>query len=430
MRVIIANHWHDSNKGDAAISEGVLQELKSACGFTGQVTVIPCIHPSSGLAEGMLRHNAKTQSLVVCAPSVPPFPKRRLEWSWRIPRALLKLIAPRLLPSGPDEKAVEESGKLILTGGLYLAFPHRNPIRLPLRLFAYLYPALYSKRLGKPVILFGHSLGPFENYLSKILMKLALRGTVLIARESKSAELAKKLAGDGARILVAPDPAFGVNPRASPLVESYLKDRGLFKEKFIAFVPRGLRGYGWPAGVEEAYIESLALVARTQLRKGRRVVFVAHTQGPTIAEDDRIAVKKIQSILDGEGVDYFGLEEDPSPTELAYFYSRASAVVTTRFHGAVLSLLSGIPTIVMPYFGTKAQGFFSDVGLKEFVVDVHDPELVRKMGLLLEEIWENHGSVKERFLQIAQKSKTELRKVVLDEVCPFLWGVSDEGCGG
>jgi polysaccharide pyruvyl transferase WcaK-like protein len=422
VTIIVAYAWHDSNKGDAAILEGSLKELRDGCKFAGQIVVIPSIHPSSSLALGMLRHNAKTEALAVSPPSVPAFPRHKLDWIWQIPRALLKLIEPRLLPSRPDESAIEQAGGVILTGGLYLAFPHRSPFRLPFRLFAYLYPALYGKRLGKPVILFGHSLGPFENGLSWVLMKLTLQGTVLIARESKSAELAKRLAGDKVHILVAPDPAFGVRPHVSPLVQDFLQTKGLSEESFIAFVPRGLRGYGWSADEERAYVANLAFVAKSQLKRGRRVVFVAHTQGPTLAEDDRIIVKEIQALLGERGVDWFGLEEDPSPAELAYLYSKASVVVTTRFHGAVLSLLSGTPTIVVPYFGTKAQGVFEDLGLQDFILDIRNPQFATKLEALLEETYQKYTLVKERFRQVAETSSVVLRKVVLGEICPSLGG--------
>jgi len=427
--VVIAYPWHDSNKGDAAILEGILVELVNGCKVADRVIIIPSIHPSSRLAEGMLRHNLKEQIFMV-APSLPAFPKSKLEWIWRVPRAVFKLAAPSLLPSWPDEDAIEKSSVVILAGGLYLAFPHKSPIRFPFRLFAYLYPLIYGKRLNKPVVLFGHSLGPFENLLSRMLMKMALQGSVLIARESKSAELAKRLVGEKAHVLVAPDPAFAVKPCASPLVEGFLRTKGLSEGDFVAFVPRGLRGYGWSADDEQAYLESLVAVAKALLGRGRRVVFVAHTQGPTFDEDDRILVKQIKVLLDHEGANWFGLEEDPSPAELAYFYSRAGAVVTTRFHGAILSVLGGTPTVVVPYFGTKAQGFFGDAGLQDFILDIRDPNFVTKLEALLEEIFQNRSMVSRKFQQVSEESKFALHTVVLDQVCYLFGGVNKEGVPG
>ena len=421
--IVIAYAWHDSNKGDAAILEGILMELANECKIADQIIIVPSIHPSSSLAEGMLRHNLK-EGILMAAPSLPAFPKSKLEWIWRVPRALFKLIAPNFIPSWPDENAIEKSSVVILTGGLYLAFPHKSPIRFPFRLFAYLYPLIYGKRLNKPVVLFGHSLGPLENLLSRMLMKMALHGSVLIARESKSAELAKRLVGENAKVLVAPDPAFAVKPSASPLVEDFLRTKGLSEGEFVAFVPRGLRGYGWSADDEQSYVESLVAVARGLLKRGRKVVFVAHTQGPTFDEDDRILVKQIKALLDHESANWFGLEEDPSPAELAYFYSQAGAVVATRFHGAVLSVLGGTPTIVVPYFGTKAQGFFSDVGLQDFILDIHDPNFVTKLEALVEEIFKS-PKVRSKFQQVAQDSKFALHKVVLEQVCHLFSGVSE-----
>jgi len=425
--VVIAYPWHDSNKGDAAILEGILTQLRVSCGFAGQFELIPCVDPGCDLGAGMLRHNTRQWDIAVRPPSVPAFPKRKLEWSWRIPRALIKLAAPRFVPSRPDEAAIERSDGVILTGGLYLAFPHTKTLRPPFRLFAYLYPAFYAKRLGKPVVFWGHSLGPFQNKLSQILMQFALQDTVVIAREGMSAELARKLAKGKARIVVAPDAAFAVSPQPSSLIDGFLEHRELNGKKFIVFAPRGLRGYGWSADAERRYLEHLASVAKGELSKGHRVVFVAHTQGPTIDEDDRLILQELRSLLRDEEVDWFGLDEDPSPRELAYLYSKASIVIATRFHGAVLSILGGTPTVAIPYFGTKTQGFFADMGLQDFVVQVDDGNFGEQLSKILEHIWRDYEGVKEQFTQVAQKSKAMLRRITVEEVCSALGSHESKG---
>lgn len=63
--LVIANSWHDSNKGDAAILEGIVTQLRESCGFAGQLALIPSVDLASNLSEGMLRHNARQTDIDV-----------------------------------------------------------------------------------------------------------------------------------------------------------------------------------------------------------------------------------------------------------------------------------------------------------------------------------------------------------------------------
>ncbi len=368
---ILVNSWHDSNKGDAAILQGTLW-LLSHIASGSEITVIPCIDQRSPLIDGVLRHTLVAfRSLKVHPPALPAFPRRREDWILKVPRAILKLLFPKLIPSFSAEKEIERRDIVIVVGGLYLAFPHKSLMRPPIRLFAYLYPAIYASRLGKKVIFFGHSLGPFKNLWSRLLMRWAFnKASIVVTRESLSAELAGALTGNQVKIRVAPDPAFYLQKSPSGAVDTFICKEIGSNSSFAVLAPRSLGGYGHTLDNEDRLLQGFLAAIKYLNAKGLQTVLIAHTLGPTRAEDDRVIVQTIARRAEQERVKVSVFEEDLSPSELMYMYSRASVVISVRFHGAVLALASGTPAVVVPYYGTKAQGAFADLNLAHLAVSV------------------------------------------------------------
>ena len=371
MRSVFVNYWHDSNKGDAAILAGSLALFREVAGKGVTCGLVTKTDARGHLARGAVRHTSR--DVLIAYPPVAAHPRSRVQWIWQIPRGILKLGFPGLLPSNSGECLVERSGVAVLMGGLYLAFPHRTFLRLPFRLFAYVFLLLYARRLGKRVGLFGCSLGPFNNVWSRALMRWFLkRVDFVVLRESLSADLVGALGVDSSKIWVAPDPAFGLPVDRSQDVDAFLARSHLGSQQFVAFVPRRLRGYGHSLETEKHLVHGFLALAREVEAKGLKVVVVAHTLGPTRHEDDRLIVRELVELARAQSVPVLVFDGDLPPGELAYLYSLARAVVTVRFHGAVMALASGTPTIVIPYFGTKAQGLFRDLGLERYVVELQE----------------------------------------------------------
>lgn len=368
MKIVVVNPWHDDNKGDAAILQGTLQLAKDTLKEV-EFCVLPCIDPVNPLYQGFLRHTSiEFPEIRIISHPLPPFPRRKRDWLYGISRALGNLLAPKVFGI-ESEKILDAADLVVIAGGLYLAFPHTNPLRPPLRLFAYLYPALYATRVRKPVVFWGHSLGPFLNAASRWLMGVSLKqACCIVTRESKSARVAQHLLPpySQTRVFTAPDPAFYLRPQPSHEVDTYISSK-LKTEKFVALVPRSLQGYGHTTEAEARLLDGLSVAAMKLSAQGYAIAVVAHTLGPSSKEDDRPMAEKLTERLRHEGIPAELFTDDLAPRKLMYFYGRASMVITVRFHGAVLSLAAGTPAIVIPYFGTKAEGTYGDLGLQDLV---------------------------------------------------------------
>jgi len=405
MRVTILNSWHDSNKGDSAILQGSLLLMNGLLG-NPHFTVVPSISKDNPLFEGALRHTlSEFPQLEVAQHPLPPFPKSKAYWMKTIPYSLLRLS--RLASSLPGEEIIARSDLVVMTGGLYLAFPHQSLLRPPLRLWAYLYPALLANQMGKPLIYFGHSFGPFNNKWSTALMSSALaKAKCVIARESTSAQLAMTLLrnfrNNKTRVLTAPDPAFYLRPRSSLKAEQVLAT--IPSKDFAIIAPRSLVPYGHSSQAEELALNHFLEVIQILSAQGLHVVLVAHTLGPGEHEDDRKAVYKLASSAKSHGLDLTLVQEDLAPAELMFLFSRARVVLSVRFHGAILSLASGTPAVVVPYFGTKAQGTYADLGLKDLIVGIEEAE--EKLNIALKKALELPRSF---MATVAEEARSRLK---------------------
>ena len=58
--------------------------------------------------------------------------------------------------------------------------------------------------------------------------------------------------------------------------------------------------------------------------------------------------------------------------ELKYLYSHMDYFIATRLHSSIFAIGEGVPSLVIAYHGTKAQGIFHNIDLDEWVVNDYE----------------------------------------------------------
>ena len=399
--VLVVNCWHDSNKGDAAITTGVLNAIKNA-GLAERIFVASYAYYATqenldvSFRHVMREHPDATvvqTSLPALSSSVGKAVSLRLAL-----RAACKLIFPNLMPDTEMEAAVRSSRVVVSNGGLYYGFVKANFVGTAYHLFAFSYPMLLAKRLDAPYVLYAQSFGPFHSWFSRWWMrKLVENSSGTWARESASREVLATLGAPEEKLDVVADAAFGVQPR--PGRES--GGLSLRQWEYVAISVRSLDATGHSAEFERNYRESFRdLIAWIVREKKLKVALVAHTTGPLLEEDDRITSRIVyESLAEDVKQQTLLIEDDLSPVELASLYGDAIAVLATRFHAVVLSLCGGCPVIAIPYFGLKTQGALRDLGLSDFVVEVKEITLPL-LKAKLEKIFSDGNSLRQKISQI------------------------------
>ncbi len=358
--ILLVNHWHDDNKGDSAITGGILRLVRERWP-QARVRVATMHEDGTAAYPTQVRHLQASWG-VTGEPSFAPTEigsgppgtlATMLRWLARMGRIGAEVATNRV--AGATRARLVGVDLVIVVGGsnVYDDPDVRAPLSLA-RLAGVLYPAWAATRLGIPVVMAGHTLGPFPRRTGVALARRMLSGVQRAAlRESTSVDVAHELHLRDA--VVRPDMAFATAVNATPRVAALLGDGSS-----IALVVRTHPHAGEEA--DRRVAEAVAAVGRRLVADGTadQLLVMAHTLGPTPIEDDRPAARRLATLLADQPVRL--VEDDLSAEELAALYGGCAAVVTVRLHAAILALAHGTPAFAIAYMTRKTEGVMVEAG--------------------------------------------------------------------
>jgi colanic acid/amylovoran biosynthesis protein len=329
------------NGGDAAIVMGIMTEV--ALKYPGAEIVI---------AE---RNHAEAQrlhpDLTIISDGMEP------RWSGRLARkadlvlqaiCLILSVATALLPGLKGwtpigrfrhlAKQCAASDLVISVGGTYLVETY---FILPRLLVIAL--ALAS---APAVVLHTQSMGPFRNPLNRWWVKRLLPRCARVSfRDAQSRQHAEALTGAQPGYRVRPDVAFALTPPN--------RDVAPILERTIAISVRTWRHFPDGDVGTQAYESAMADLVKTLLDNdpNLRVYFVSTCQGTrTYAFDDHACACRIVARLDANRRQRIQLDDrHRTPTEMMALLGRMNAVISTRMHMAIMSLVAGTPAFGIAY---------------------------------------------------------------------------------
>ena len=244
------------------------------------------------------------------------------------------------------------------------------------------------KRHNVPVIIWGASVGPFDDdpdFAPQMFEHLRNLDGIFVREPISRDYLARN--GIEANLHQMADPAF-LLPALAPL------DRAL-----EALVPEGAIGINlsplvarFRSGADGLSIwrtQAVALVAAVADRFDRPIVLVPHVGAPDPADDDFAFLEAVRSRLVGHcRVPLSILPQGLGAAESKWMIARCSLFVGARTHATIAALSSKVPTLSLSY-SAKAIGINDDLfGHHDFCLSVRDlaPEvLVAQVSRLLAE---------------------------------------------
>lgn len=383
MNVVLVNAWHDDNKGDSAITEGTLHILRCAFerfGIEPDFTVVG-LNEAGRLAETATRHVSASWPEAMTMPIQIPTELRSGVaarplvdvpiWLARLTPSVAATLTGRT-PTGL-RRLIDRADVLVMVGGSNLhdsASVH--PLVSAARLYTLIAPIPPAVKAGRPVLLLGHTLGPFprtRRLAREMARRMIGRADLAVVREAESIPVAENL-GIG-QIELAPDMAFALQPKQTRRVRDIVAALPEAPEQTAVIAVRRHPSLG--AAADDRVIDELTtavgdLVARGQCRA---VLVVAHTIGPTPIEDDREPSRQLAELLRARhpGLPVSYLQDDLAPAELAWLYGQLACMIAVRLHAAILAMLSGTPTFAIAYFTHKTTGVMSGLGLADCVGD-------------------------------------------------------------
>lgn len=269
---------------------------------------------------------------------------------------------------------IKEADLVIGVGGGYIIGKPgwKSTISLIITLFEF----WICKKIGKKVVLYSQSIGPFHNKFQLLLSKYVLNSLDQITvRESISYHQLKQMKVDAPHIKKAYDAAFYFTARTKTRMKNYLMKHGVFFTKPVlgitvrkCFEDERQKDY-------EQSIVSCAYTAATEY--GYKVVFIPHVTAPDQNDDDRNVQQSIRSHIKPHR-DIIYLNDRFTYQELKGIYDNLNLLIGTRMHSVIFSLTGFVPVIGLAY-EPKTVGIMKQNQLEKWVLNVEE---ISKQNLL------------------------------------------------
>jgi colanic acid/amylovoran biosynthesis protein len=284
---------------------------------------------------------------------------------------------------------------VVSSGGTYLV-DHYN--------FLHRYAELrVARALGKPVLLWTQSMGPFDTRRARLLARWIGRNVdAVFCRDQRSAAAWTRVTASPARLELAPDAVFALEPTPGDPVGT--PDVALINVREWS---RGVDTRSFDVG---DYHDMMRAAVQELVACGASVRASSTCQGvPGYAYDDaahaEVLLGDLPVTIDGEF---------HRPDELMRVVAGARLVVSTRMHLAIMALLSRVPVIAVAY-EFKTIELFSSLGLADYVVSIEDAD-VAWMRSRVQQCWHGRDAVLDEDVLRELRARAERPAAVLREL--------------
>jgi len=256
---------------------------------------------------------------------------------------------------------------------------------------------LYVILLGKPVVLFGESIGYYKNSIINFIAKFIFnRMRLIIVRE----KLSKKYLDDNKitkpKIYVTTDPAFILNPVSQSCVFQILSEEGVneIQRPFIGINPSGLisrfKGKEYQEA-EEQFTNTMVMVIDNLVESlDASIVLIPHVY--TSDNDDRSTISKIFPKVRNKSK-VMVINNEYSPQELKGIIGLCDLFISARMHATIASTSMLIPTVGIAY-SHKMHGIIGEtLGQERYILDIKDLNY-ENLLLKINDAWKNREEIK------------------------------------
>lgn len=370
MKILIVGNHTCGNRGDSAILRGLVEELQRRVAAP-EITITSRYPTSSAwlLGRAVVHDPLHRWHLQDQARSNSPWRRR---WRSLLLPVVLALCSrsrrwrERLLPELPapfrDFVAFAAGFDLVIQvgGSFFVDLYGTNQFDL----------AFCSIASGTPLLLAGHSVGPFEGRVFHWLAgRLFADARRTYLREHDSFTLMSQAGLPLQHVAGGADTAWLVDPntvhKPVPWLASIPHQKGL-----IAITVRGLAPFDRRLGITQGQYEAAFALLIEQLNQAGYGVLIASTCTglESYNKDDRIVGLRIRARLAATAACHVVMDEF-NDVELGNLFRHCVLVIGTRLHSAIIAMNFGTPAIALNY-EHKSKGIMEQLGLGDAALPV------------------------------------------------------------
>jgi len=402
MNILITDYYCASNRGDAAILEGVYQSLEEV--YPDADITVMTEHPRA--AE--LVHGIDAEPQVLAG----------FRWGLskkNAARAYLSLTSP-LFDQGialPGFDYIKNRGNVqtyldadlvISTGGHHLTdyyFPGKVGV---------LWEHYFLSQLDTPVVIYAQTLGPFERQPYRRMTKTVLnKAALIITRDRKSKEIVEDL-GVSTPVHFTADAAFSMDPqrqRETPL--DVLDASDTLPSENESTVSISVREWSHTAedmSVDD-YAQTIADVADWLVEeKDVNVVFASTCTGLVgYHKDDRLMAGRVVDLMQyGYRDEVQILAGEYTPQKLVGVYKQMDLHIGMRMHSNILALIGETPVVALGY-QFKVHGLMEMAGLTDYIIPLEELDVI-SLQSTVDQAWSNRDQLNQQM----QSTLSELKE--------------------
>lgn len=368
-RVVIACSYSDSQKGDLAILLGTLDLLRSALGNL-HITVQTLFRANDPLFAHHIRHTLRVADEVSEMPLPSPYLTRTrsggalTSHTSALLRALVDRFTVEACLRSPSVGSflsetrhrsllqLNTSDLVVFKGGGYI-YNNQGGVRGILYLNRLLRSIAIARRLAGNVTLFGHSIGPIIGDSARTSLAHTLAECdAIVVREQLSYSFLSRLGLTN--LLLAPDPAFAILPRWDRQTPPPISADDGWLGVTVAAHHTQSHERAYRAGLLRALTDAYK-------RLGLRPVFFPQVLVHEHGVSDRALIEDVTGELRSNGIPAHIINDDLSPSELAFLYGKCELLLGTRLHSCILAASATTPFVAVSYHGPKTVGVVKDL---------------------------------------------------------------------
>jgi colanic acid/amylovoran biosynthesis protein len=276
-----------------------------------------------------------------------------------------------------------------------------------------IYTNVFAWIAGKPLYMMPQTIGPLNRRWERWLVRwLIRRMRVVFVRDAVTRDLLQSMGVWHERCRLVPDVAFHFKGRKEPMkeLESFGYD--------IPSLNRPLMGVtliNWQAQnrlftKQDVYETAVSNTIRAFIEKtnGTAILF-SQVCGPTLAEDDRVAARRVYKSLADLGNHVIQIDNVLPSDLLKSAYGLMDIFMGTRLHSNIFAMSEGTPAIMIQY-QYKTLGIAQMLSLSHWVIDINEISS-EKLTQKLFELWDQKKDVHQQICLSMAKINEEIEQI-------------------
>lgn len=415
--ILITNYHCASNRGDAAILEGVVEGIQTE--FPNAVFTVATEYP----AAATIINNSIDSTEQRLVPFKPYHFRKNPLLGLFTANVLINRVLPRTPISSYTTSKLNfqpylEADLIVATGGQYLTDNY-----MPSKLGA-LWELALCKLLGKPVVLYAQSIGPLNKQpFASIARRVFDKIDLITLRDSHSKHVLKSLGVSKTPMYVTADAAFSMTVKQKS--DTPLRGRRIENPPSLdshnPVVSISCRKWSYfQRGGQEKYEEAVAKCADWLIKeRSARVVFISTCTGfDGYHTDDRVTAHSVIDRMNQKCSNNPQIVTgEYTPKELSMLYREVDIHVGTRMHSNILAILQETPVVGIEYeFKTKE--LMRQFDLEDYLVDI-DQITPHSLIERMDQAFERQNSLSENIknnLQTVQKDSLRNAELIAENI--------------